>query len=156
MEYLKELKELLKAFDESESTYLSFARGDLEIKLKKEHGEEERPTASAKGKTEAKTKAETPSDVKEIRKEEVSGKVGLEVKSPIVGVFYAAKEPGAEPFVKEGDEVKKGQVLCILESMKMMNEIKSPADAKVVKVLCENEAVVGFGEVLFVLEETHA
>lgn len=150
MEYLKELKELLKAFDESESTYLSFARGDLEIKLKKEHGEEERPTASAK------TKAETPSDVKEIRTEEVSGKVGLEVKSPIVGVFYAAKEPGAEPFVKEGDEVKKGQVLCILESMKMMNEIKSPADAKVVKILCENEAVVGFGEVLFVLEETHA
>lgn len=154
MEYLKELKELLKAFDESESTYLSFARGDLEIKLKKEHGEEERPTALQKVKTEAKTKA--PSEVKEIRKEEVSRQDGLEVKSPIVGVFYAAKEPGAEPFVKEGDEVKKGQVLCILESMKMMNEIKSPADAKVVKILCENEVVVGFGEVLFVLEETHA
>lgn len=154
MEHLKELKELLRAFDESKSTYLSYENGDLEITLKKEYAvceaSEERP---------APVKVSAP--VREVESVEAKVKaeettVGIEVKSPIVGVFYAAKEPGAAPFVKAGDTVKEGQVLCILESMKMMNEIKSPTDAKVVKVLCENEAVVAFGEVLFVLEEIHA
>lgn len=154
MEHLKELKELLRAFDESKSTYLSYENGDLEITLKKEYAvceaSEERP---------APVRPSAP--VREVESVEAKVKVeettvGIEVKSPIVGVFYAAKEPGAAPFVKAGDTVKEGQVLCILESMKMMNEIKSPTDAKVVKVLCENEAVVAFGEVLFVLEEIHA
>lgn len=153
MDHLKELKELLKAFDESKSTYLSYENGDLEIKLKKEYAVceagEERP---APVKVSAPVREAEPAEAK--AEEVTTG--GIEVKSPIVGVFYAAKEPGAAPFVKAGDTVKEGQVLCILESMKMMNEIKSPADAKVVKVLCENEAVVAFGEVLFVLEKTHA
>lgn len=157
MDHLKELKELLKAFDESKSTYLSYEYGDLEITLKKECGEVRYVTMPPASET---LSAEAPTPVRESRKEEPKAEEvttgGIEVKSPIVGVFYAAKEPGAAPFVKAGDTVKEGQVLCILESMKMMNEIKSPADAKVVKVLCENEAVVAFGEVLFVLEETHA
>lgn len=155
MEHLKELKELLRAFDESKSTYLSYENGDLEITLKKEYAvrtaEEESPGA---------VPVRPSAPVREVSREEAKPErettVGIEVKSPIVGVFYAAKEPGAAPFVKAGDTVKEGQVLCILESMKMMNEIKSPTDAKVVKVLCENEAVVAFGEVLFVLEEIHA
>lgn len=154
MEHLKELKELLRAFDESKSTYLSYENGDLEITLKKEYAvceaSEERP---APVKVSAPVR-EVESDEAKVKAEETT--VGIEVKSPIVGVFYAAKEPGAAPFVKAGDTVKEGQVLCILESMKMMNEIKSPTDARVVKVLCENEAVVAFGEVLFVLEEIHA
>ena len=75
-----------------------------------------------------------------------------EIKSPIVGVFYEAKDPESEPFVKIGQKVKKGDVLCILESMKMMNEIRSDYDGIVKEIKCKNEELVEFGQVMFVLE----
>ena len=75
------------------------------------------------------------------------------VKSPIVGVFYAAKDPSSPPFVKVGDTVKKGDVLCILESMKMMNEIRSDYDGVIKEIKCKNEELVEFDQVMFVLEK---
>lgn len=75
------------------------------------------------------------------------------VKSPIVGVFYAAKDPNSPPFVKVGDAVKKGDVLCILESMKMMNEIRSDYDGVIKEIKCKNEELVEFDQVMFVLEK---
>lgn len=71
------------------------------------------------------------------------------VTSPLVGVFYAASSPDAEPFVKVGDQVKKGQVLGIIEAMKLMNEIESEYDGVVEAILVENEAVVEYGQPLF-------
>ena len=76
-----------------------------------------------------------------------------EIKSPIVGVFYESKDPDSAPFVKEGQQIKKGDVLCILESMKMMNEIRSDYDGVVKEIKCKNEELVDFGQVLFVLEK---
>ena len=71
------------------------------------------------------------------------------VKSPIVGTFYRAPEPGSKPYADVGDVVRKGQVLCIIEAMKLMNEINSDVDGEVVKVYVENGQPVQYGERLF-------
>jgi acetyl-CoA carboxylase biotin carboxyl carrier protein len=71
------------------------------------------------------------------------------VRSPIVGTFYASPSPDSEPFVRVGDRVKKGQVLCIVEAMKLMNEIESDADGTLVQVLVKNAQPVEYGEPLF-------
>ncbi len=72
--------------------------------------------------------------------------------SPIVGTFYRAAEPGAAPFAEVGAVVKKGQVLCIIEAMKLMNEINSDADGEVVKIYVENGQPVQYGERLFAIK----
>lgn len=74
------------------------------------------------------------------------------IKSPLVGTFYRAPSPGAPPFVEEGDRVSKGQVLCIIEALKVMNEIESDVDGKVVKILVENGQPVEYGQELFYIE----
>lgn len=74
------------------------------------------------------------------------------VKSPIVGTFYEAPAPGAEPFVKVGDVIRPGQVLCIIESMKLMNEIEAEISGTIVKRLVENGQPVEYGEVLFLVK----
>jgi acetyl-CoA carboxylase biotin carboxyl carrier protein len=73
------------------------------------------------------------------------------IKSPIVGTFYRASEPGAKPYAEVGDTVKKGQVLCIIEAMKLMNEINAELDGEVVKVYVENGHAVQYGERLFAI-----
>jgi acetyl-CoA carboxylase biotin carboxyl carrier protein len=74
------------------------------------------------------------------------------VKSPIVGTFYRAAEPGAQPYADVGDIVKKGQVLCIIEAMKLMNEINAEIDGEIVKVYVENGHAVQYGERLFAIK----
>jgi acetyl-CoA carboxylase biotin carboxyl carrier protein len=74
------------------------------------------------------------------------------VESPIVGTFYRKPSPDAEVFVKEGDVVSKGATLCIIEAMKLMNEIEAPSSGKVVKILGVEGKVVEFGEVLFLID----
>lgn len=71
--------------------------------------------------------------------------------SPMVGTFYAAASPEKPPFVKVGDKVKKGQTICIIEAMKLMNEIESEYDGEIVEILVNNEAMVEFGQPLFLV-----
>jgi acetyl-CoA carboxylase biotin carboxyl carrier protein len=73
----------------------------------------------------------------------------LEVKSPMVGTFYAAPEPGAAPYVAEGSRIAKGQILCIIEAMKIMNEIESEFTGVVREVLVQDSHPVEYGQVLF-------
>jgi acetyl-CoA carboxylase biotin carboxyl carrier protein len=73
----------------------------------------------------------------------------LEVKSPMVGTFYSAAEPGAKPFASPGDRIAKGQVLCIIEAMKIMNEIESEFSGVVKEVLVDNAHPVEYGQVLY-------
>jgi len=73
------------------------------------------------------------------------------IKSPLVGTFYSASSEDAEPFVTEGDTVKKGQVIGIIETMKLMNEVESDRDGVVTAILIENEQVVEFGQPLFAI-----
>jgi len=82
-----------------------------------------------------------------------AGRGGHEVTAPMVGTFYAGPAPGAKPFVEIGTEVAVGDTLCILEAMKMMNQIESDFSGRVVSILVENGAPVEFGQVLFIVEE---
>jgi acetyl-CoA carboxylase biotin carboxyl carrier protein len=75
------------------------------------------------------------------------------VKSPLVGTFYKAPSPTSPPFVQQGQKVKKGDILCIIEAMKVMNEIKSDYDGIVKEILVENGKPVEFGQVLFIISK---
>jgi acetyl-CoA carboxylase biotin carboxyl carrier protein len=74
------------------------------------------------------------------------------IPAPMVGTFYAAGSPTAKPFVSVGDEVKEGQVLCIIEAMKMMNQIESDRAGRVTAIMVKNGEAVEFGQPLFVIE----
>jgi acetyl-CoA carboxylase biotin carboxyl carrier protein len=74
------------------------------------------------------------------------------VTSPIVGTFYRSPSPDADPYVEEGDLVKKGQVLCIVEAMKLMNEIESEVDGRIIKILVESTKAVEYGQPLFLID----
>jgi acetyl-CoA carboxylase biotin carboxyl carrier protein len=77
-----------------------------------------------------------------------------EVRSPIVGTFYRAPAPDAEPYIEIGQSVKVGSVLCIVEAMKLMNEIESDCDGTVVKIIAENGKPVEYNQVLFLIEKS--
>ncbi|NPC56108.1 acetyl-CoA carboxylase biotin carboxyl carrier protein [Caenimonas soli] len=77
---------------------------------------------------------------------------GHTVKSPMVGTFYRSSSPGAKPFVEIGSQVKEGETICIIEAMKILNEIESDKSGTVTKILCENGQAVEYGQALFVIE----
>ncbi|QIW09739.1 acetyl-CoA carboxylase biotin carboxyl carrier protein [Francisella sp. LA112445] len=85
----------------------------------------------------------------QVEEQEVNGE---EVKSPMVGTFYSAPSPDAAPYVKEGQEVKKGDVLCIIEAMKIMNKIEAEKAGKIVKVLAKDGDAIQFDQPLFIIE----
>jgi acetyl-CoA carboxylase biotin carboxyl carrier protein len=78
----------------------------------------------------------------------------VEIKSPMVGTFYAAPAPDAPPYIKVGDKVSVGQVVCIVEAMKLMNEIESEVSGSIAKVAVENAQPVEFGQILFLIDPT--
>jgi acetyl-CoA carboxylase biotin carboxyl carrier protein len=84
--------------------------------------------------------------------EPVSGKKTLDIKSPMIGTFYRSGNPDTPPFVSVGDKVTKGQTVCIIEAMKLFNEIESEVSGTVVKVMVENASPVEYDQVLFVVE----
>jgi acetyl-CoA carboxylase biotin carboxyl carrier protein len=77
---------------------------------------------------------------------------GKVIKSPMVGTFYRAASPGSKPFADVGDSVRLGQAICIIEAMKIMNEIEADHEGKVLRILCENGQAVEFGQPLFIVE----
>jgi acetyl-CoA carboxylase biotin carboxyl carrier protein len=81
-----------------------------------------------------------------------SGKKTLEVKSPMIGTFYRSSSPDNPPFVSVGDKIQKGQTVCIIEAMKLFNEIESEVSGTIVKVMVENSSPVEYDQVLFVVE----
>jgi len=99
--------------------------------------------------------AATPTAPKAEEKKEAaapSGKEMIEVRSPIVGTFYRAPSPNADPYVSVGQQVSKGNILCIIEAMKLMNEIECEYEGKITKILVENAQPVEYNQVLFLVE----
>ena len=90
-----------------------------------------------------------PAPVQEASPEEISG---TQITSPMVGTFYASPSPTASPFVKEGDSVTEGQTLCIVEAMKLMNEVKSTVAGKVKKILVKDKDSIKKGQTLMIIE----
>jgi len=74
------------------------------------------------------------------------------VESPMVGTFYRAASPDSEPFVHEGDSVRKGQTVCIIEAMKMMNEVEAPAAGRIVRIIADNGQAIEYGQALMIIE----
>ena len=83
---------------------------------------------------------------------EATAPEGHAVKSPMVGTFYRSASPGAKPFVEVGSPIKEGEPICIIEAMKIMNEIEADKSGKVTRILCENGQAVEFGQPLFIIE----
>ncbi len=94
----------------------------------------------------------TPAEAASTASSEDEKATGFQVTSPMVGTFYQAPSPGAEPFVTVGSKVKQGDTLCIIEAMKLLNEIESEVSGTVKEILVKNAEPVEFGQVLFVIE----
>ena len=109
------------------------------------------PVASSPAATVSAATVASPSPAPSVAEEEESVELAV-VKSPIVGTFYRSPEPGAEAFVEVGQRVKKDQVLCIIEAMKLMNEITSEYDGEIVSAYVENGKPVQYGERLFAIK----
>lgn len=153
---LEEIKELMKAMDENglssfeyqeENIHLSLRRGDGNVSVENKQLTDN----TYEVKTDNKLKTENRNISEEIILEEntLGNEPDKVVVSPLVGVFYKASSPEAEPFVKVGDRVSKGQVIGIIEAMKLMNEIESEYDGIVEAVLVDNEELVEYGQPLF-------
>jgi acetyl-CoA carboxylase biotin carboxyl carrier protein len=144
---LKDVKELLKAFDESNSSYLSVEIDNTKIKLKK-YSEQKVIVENATQVCEQLSPAQNNSNVDNSPESRLDGE---QVLAPLVGVFYAAPSPEEDAYVQVGDTVKKGQVLCLIEAMKMMSEITAPKDGVIKKIFVKNQDVVEFEQPLFLI-----
>ena len=147
---IKQIRELAQILSQNELSALEFTEGETRIRMERSTGQ---PTAVQAA--ECAVKSEAPAAVKPAAQAERDAGVDFnnltEVKSPLVGVFYSAPSPEAEPFVKVGSTVKKGDVLCIVEAMKLMNEIMAEQDGTVVDICAHNGDIVEFGQTLFKL-----
>jgi acetyl-CoA carboxylase biotin carboxyl carrier protein len=165
---MNELRELIEFLKENDIGEFEFERGELKIRLKFGHpgqgpaasaldiarlGQllspgQHAPAAGSQGIHAVASPGSAVSDGSSAVAEEEQLHI---VKSPIVGTFYESSSPGAAAFVKIGDEIENGQVLCIVEAMKLMNEIESDAAGEVVKRLVTNGQPVEYGQPLFAL-----
>lgn len=151
-EMISKAEELFRSL---ELTELALRDGEFSIELKKlptasVGGVSAAPVAAAPLSPAAQT-AEKSAEVAAPEKPAPETESGICVKAPLLGVFYSASSPDAAPFVKVGDTVKKGDILCIIEAMKMMNEIVAEEDGTVSEILAENGQMVEFGQTLFKL-----
>jgi len=138
---IEEIKELVTILEQSSLNYLEVTKGEFQLKLGKSVSME---TAGP---------VEMAVSVKSENVEAPSIPVGgTPVTSPMVGVFYAAPSPESEPFVTVGQSVKKGQVVCIIEAMKLMNEIAAEKDGVITDVCVSNGDIVEFGQPLFYIK----
>ena len=148
---LSEIKELMEAFDGMNICRLELEDGAFSIVLSKENGAaEHRAPHRAPAVAAAPVSSVSPAEEESAAVPEAPAGQGAEaVTAPVVGVFYAASKPGAEPFVKVGQKVKKGDTLCIIEAMKLMNDVVAEEDGEIVEICAENGSLVEFGQVLF-------
>lgn len=164
MDY-KSIEQLIKTASENELNYLEIETEGIRIKMQK--GQLNSPVQVASGNVEATVQKKEESAITEVEvpvvketsvaKEVIQEKEEIvqddenikAVVSPIVGTFYASGSPDADDFVRVGTKVKKGQTLCIIEAMKLMNEIEAEFDGEIVEILVQKEQMVEYGQELF-------
>lgn len=146
----KQIQDLIDLLKRNQLTELEIERAGVRIRVRYEAGMKTvSATVSDPGhvSTPAVTQPSVPmSDFVE----DAAGQITI--TSPIVGTFYRSPSPDADPYVEEGDYVKKGQVLCIVEAMKLMNEIESEVDGRITKILVESTKPVEYGQALFLID----
>lgn len=148
---LKEIKELINLMNENGLSELEIEREGTNIRLRKS------PSGNFEATTEGPSAARTVQTIRSdqdlaAKKEEEAAKKLVAIKTPMVGTFYRSPGPDAKSYVEIGKVVAVGEVVCIIEAMKLMNEIKSEVKGKVVEVLVENAEPVEYGQALFMVE----
>ena len=151
-EQTKHIQELIDLLKKNNLTELELEHEGLRIRVRNEIGVKTVTTSTADQATPAPATAAQPSAQASTQTAVTPGMVTI--PSPIVGTFYRSPSPDADPYVEEGDYVKKGQVLCIVEAMKLMNEIESEVNGRVTKILAESTKPVEYGQALFLVDST--
>lgn len=148
------IKKLIRLIENSEVTDLEIEENGTKIKVAKKIRVTQMPVQSMPAPMAA--QPQVHSETREVKsaalKEEESTSTYHEIKSPIVGTFYRAPAPDADSYVQIGDTVSPGTVLCIVEAMKLMNEIESDVSGKIVKILVENGKPVEYNQPLFLIQ----
>lgn len=142
---LDEIKNLIELLQDSDITELLIEREGSKLKIKREKFFPSFETAQSVIKSPA-------DDIRTTKEGTVEDQKYVTITSPIVGIFHRAPSPESPPFIEVGSSVRKGQVLCIVEAMKLMNEIESDTDGTVSQILIENGQPVEYGEPLFYIE----
>lgn len=150
---LQDIKDLMKEFNDSDIYKLSLEMDDVKLKLEKE--EPVQPIVAAPSAVMPAPIAAAPAAAPTAAPAAPAceQQEGIPVKSPVVGVFYSASAPDAPAYVKAGDKVQKGQTLCIIEAMKMMNEIKAPVSGEITEILAKNEDLVEYDQTIMLIKE---
>ena len=148
---IKEIKEMIELMNDNGLSELELQKNGLTIRLRKGAGGYVEQVAAPVAVSAYPAKASAaPAAAPEVSA--AAGGKHDEIKSPMVGTFYKAPSPDSPSYVKPGDEIEEGQVVCIIEAMKLMNEIKSEVKGKLISVLVENADPVEFGQPLFLIE----
>jgi len=155
---VKDIKELIKLIDEYKLAEFKLEQGDLKLTIRSSNYSKEapaaiqmvNPTPVVQAQAIASKSDTVPAEA--APDHEVSTANLLEVKSPIVGTFYRSSTPEKPPFAKVGDSIAIGDVVCIVEAMKLFNEIESEVSGKIVKVLVEDASPVEYDQVLFLVD----
>ena len=148
---LRQIKNLMKEFEDSKIQKLEITDKDFSIKLEKEN-----KTFSNSPSTIATTVAApvaAPVVSESVVEEKVEESNNIQVKAPLVGTYYESPSPDANPFVREGQKVNKGETLFIVEAMKVMNEITAPVSGTIVKINVSDATMVEFGQVVMEIQE---
>ncbi|MDD2445732.1 MAG: acetyl-CoA carboxylase, biotin carboxyl carrier protein [Clostridia bacterium] len=139
MDY-KQILEIIKNFNKSQATTLEIEKDNFKLKLNKNENPYIKPVE--------KFLTYADENINTIIEETNEG---IEIKSPLVGTFYASSVPSDEPFVKVNQKVEKGQTLCIIEAMKIMNEIVAPISGTIVAIKHSNGSFIGYDQVLMII-----
>lgn len=152
---IKEVKELIQDVLRSDISEFELEHAGTRVRLKRRFQSDAEPAsqnppqiADARGSSQKPVSADAPSPAFGNTLEAEESGLHI-VTSPIVGIFYCAPKPDSEPFVKLGDRVRKGMILCLVEAMKLMNEIPSDVDGEIVSIYVEDGHPVEFGQKLF-------
>ncbi len=148
---MEEIYQLIDKFEKSTLSGLEIETEEIMVKLKREMT----TNAAINVQTPVMGQMEVPVGVVEKTPQGTPVEAGITfVKAPLVGTFYRASSPDAKPYVMSGQKVKKGEVLGLIEAMKLMNEVLSPVDGVVLDILGGNEELVQYDEVLFKIKES--
>jgi acetyl-CoA carboxylase biotin carboxyl carrier protein len=145
------VKELMTAFEESGINKMKIEMEGIKLELEK--GEPQIIQAAVPMMQAAPIQPALPQAAPVAQSKAEKEPTGTPVKSPLVGTYYDSPSPEAQPFVKAGDHVTKGQTLCIIEAMKVMNEIKAPVDGTIKEILVKSEDLVEYDQTLMLIEE---
>lgn len=143
---IKEIQSIIKDFESSPLMTLELEMEGFKLKLSKNKNAEVNQTVTPK---------EEPNVSLQTTQKPIQLNQQTVIKSPLVGTFYASSTPNGKPFVEVGSHVKKGQVVCIIEAMKIMNEITSPYDGIIKEVLAKNGDVIGFNQIIMRVGDGH-